>query len=81
MKFHFLEFSAVLLIFIFYKIIRYVYLGYVKAPRQIQHFQVAGNEVKVKEWQDFMINCKQTYLPLTIILALVFLVVAAIGFG
>ena len=62
MKISFLEYSAILFIYLCVMLIRFVHSGYIKSPRMIKYYQSRGDDANVKKWQQYMQKCRDVYV-------------------
>lgn len=46
--------------------VRYVYIGFIKAPRMIIRWKELKNEVAVSKWQKYMKQCRTWSAPLSV---------------
>jgi hypothetical protein len=53
--------------------VRYIYYGYIKAPRMIKRWKEAANEAAVLQWEKYKKQCRGRSIPLSLGAALLFL--------
>ena len=56
------KYGLVLLIYVAFMLARYIYSGYVKAPKMIRYFQSIENKEKEAEWVLYMKKCRSDYV-------------------
>jgi len=79
MENQFVIFSIALIAYLSAMIIKYAYLGYIKSPQMIKHYESISDKTKVTEWQKYMDECKNKYLVRYALLAIGSIILFGLG--